>query len=82
MFKSKHKYITFNALHKKDTQVQCDLYSKVSAFEQPPEHHMVSRLIQNWKKKIISTTCGTCTAEKQQNQLKKTWQFQNTNFIN
>lgn len=51
MFKSKHKYITFNALHKKDTQVQCDLYSKVSAFEQPPEHHMVSRLIQNWKKK-------------------------------
>lgn len=51
MFKSKHKYITFNALHKKDTQVQSDLYSKVSAFEQPPEHHMVSRLIQNWKKK-------------------------------
>lgn len=66
MFKSKHKYNTFNALHKKDTQVHCDLYSKVSAFEQPLEHHMVSRLIQNWKKKKkISTTCGTCTAEKQ-----------------
>lgn len=35
MFKSKHKYITFNALHKKDTQVQCDLYSKVSASGAP-----------------------------------------------
>lgn len=48
MFKAKHKYITFNALYKKDTQVHCDL---ISAFEQPPEHHMVSRLIQNIQKK-------------------------------
>lgn len=51
MFKAKHKYITFNALYKKDTEVHCDLYRKVSACEQPLEQRMVSRLIQNLKEK-------------------------------